>query len=55
MSEVASGSSGIGVSGMREDLLHHDPLLDCLVELTRIHVRVLEPRLSPDCRSKKVR
>ena len=39
MSEVASGSSGIGVSGMREDLLHHDPLLDCLVELTRIHGR----------------
>ena len=25
--------------GMREDLLHHDPLLDCLVELTRIHGR----------------
>lgn len=24
---------------MREDLLHHDPLLDCLVELTRIHGR----------------
>ncbi len=27
------------VGGMREDLLHHDPLLDCLVELTRIHGR----------------
>jgi ATP-binding cassette subfamily C protein LapB len=27
------------VAGMREDLLHHDPLLDCLVELTRIHGR----------------
>lgn len=26
-------------SGLREDLLHHDPLLDCLVELTRIHGR----------------
>src|SRR3954469_7651951 len=25
--------------GLREDLLHHDPLLDCLVELTRIHGR----------------
>ena len=27
------------VDGVREDLLHHDPLLDCLVELTRIHGR----------------
>ncbi|MBS4018094.1 MAG: type I secretion system permease/ATPase [Dechloromonas sp.] len=27
------------VSGLREDLMHHDPLLDCLVELTRIHGR----------------
>ena len=26
-------------SGIREDLLHPDPLLDCLVELTRIHGR----------------
>lgn len=25
--------------GVREDLLHHDPLLSCLVELTRIHGR----------------
>ncbi|MDD5330666.1 MAG: type I secretion system permease/ATPase [Sulfuricella sp.] len=25
--------------GLHEDLLHHDPLLDCLVELTRIHGR----------------
>ena len=24
---------------LREDLLHHDPLLDCLVELTRLHGR----------------
>lgn len=39
MSEVSSGSAGMGVPGMREDLLHHDPLLDCLVELTRIHGR----------------
>ena len=27
------------VTGIREDLLHPDPLLDCLVELTRIHGR----------------
>lgn len=27
------------VDGLREDLLHHDPLLDCLVELTRVHGR----------------
>ncbi len=27
------------VEGTREDSLHHDPLLDCLVELTRIHGR----------------
>ena len=25
--------------GLREDLLHHDPLLDCLVELTRVYAR----------------
>lgn len=25
--------------GIREDVLHHDPLLDCLVELSRIHGR----------------
>jgi ATP-binding cassette subfamily C protein LapB len=25
--------------GIREDILHHDPLLDCLVELSRIHGR----------------
>ena len=25
--------------GIHEDVLHHDPLLDCLVELTRIHGR----------------
>ncbi|MBP7201792.1 MAG: type I secretion system permease/ATPase [Propionivibrio sp.] len=24
---------------LREDLLHHDPLLDCLIELTRLHGR----------------
>ncbi|OHC65184.1 MAG: ABC transporter [Rhodocyclales bacterium GWA2_65_19] len=27
------------IDGVREDVLHHDPLLDCLVELTRIHGR----------------
>ena len=32
-------SGGVGLSDIREDLLHHDPLLDCLVELTRIHGR----------------
>ncbi|UUZ49612.1 hypothetical protein LP420_04970 [Massilia sp. B-10] len=26
-------------TGIREDLLHPDPLLDCLVELTRIYGR----------------
>ncbi|HOL63921.1 MAG TPA: type I secretion system permease/ATPase [Accumulibacter sp.] len=26
-------------AGLREDLLHHDPLLDCLVQLTRLHGR----------------
>lgn len=31
-------ASGFG-TGLREDLLHRDPLLDCLVELTRIHGR----------------
>ena len=39
MSEIPEGSIGIDSSGLREDLLHHDPLLDCLVELTRIHGR----------------
>ncbi|WP_240481837.1 type I secretion system permease/ATPase [Dechloromonas denitrificans] len=34
-----SGTIEVGKSGVREDLLHHDPLLDCLVELTRIHGR----------------
>lgn len=33
-------SAGFGFdAGIREDLLHRDPLLDCLVELTRIHGR----------------
>ena len=34
-----SGAAEIGISGLREDVLHHDPLLDCLVELTRVHGR----------------
>jgi ATP-binding cassette subfamily C protein LapB len=34
-----SGTADVGVSGLREDVIHHDPLLDCLVELTRIHGR----------------
>lgn len=34
-----SGSAEIDSIGVREDLLRHDPLLDCLVELTRIHGR----------------
>lgn len=28
-----------GLPGMREDLLHHDPLLGCLVEMTHLHGR----------------
>ena len=33
-----SSASG-AASGLREDLLHHDPLLGCLVEMTRLHGR----------------
>ena len=36
---VMEKSVEIAGAGLREDLLHHDPLLDCLVELTRIHAR----------------
>jgi ATP-binding cassette subfamily C protein LapB len=39
MSEDSNKSGGLGITGVREDILHHDPLLDCLVELTRIHGR----------------
>ncbi|UCV16181.1 type I secretion system permease/ATPase [Quatrionicoccus australiensis] len=39
MSADIEVSSEVGKAGVREDLLHHDPLLDCLVELTRIHGR----------------
>jgi ATP-binding cassette subfamily C protein LapB len=38
VSRADSGAGHLG-GGLREDLLHHDPLLDCLVELTRIHGR----------------
>jgi ATP-binding cassette subfamily C protein LapB len=40
--DSVSGADSAAVhlgGGLREDLLHHDPLLDCLVELTRIHGR----------------
>lgn len=39
MSADLGVSTEPGKSGSRDDLLHHDPLLDCLVELTRIHGR----------------
>ncbi|MES2019661.1 MAG: type I secretion system permease/ATPase [Pseudomonadota bacterium] len=35
----AAAPASHGDTGIREDLLHPDPLLDCLVELTRIHGR----------------
>jgi ATP-binding cassette subfamily C protein LapB len=37
----SSTASGVGdfTADLREDLLHHDPLLDCLIELTRLHGR----------------
>lgn len=38
MIDQGTASKGVDVE-IREDLLHHDPLLDCLVELTRIHGR----------------
>ncbi len=39
MNEPASRPESAGNPGIREDILHHDPLLDCLVELSRIHGR----------------
>ena len=39
MGDEDKAAGGGGASGLREDLLHHDPLLDCLLELTRIHGR----------------
>jgi len=38
MGSAAAAAVHLG-GGLREDLLHHDPLLDCLVELTRINGR----------------
>lgn len=35
----ASAAASDFTADLREDLLHHDPLLDCLVELTRLHGR----------------
>ena len=35
VSAPAAGSK----PGVREDILHYDPLLDCLVELSRLHGR----------------
>lgn len=37
VSQQATGNKF--AAGLRQDVLHHDPLLDCLVELTRIHGR----------------
>ncbi|MBC7802393.1 MAG: type I secretion system permease/ATPase [Candidatus Parcubacteria bacterium] len=37
--ETAGGVREPGIRQFREDVIHHDPLLDCLVELTRIHGR----------------
>ena len=34
-----AAAAGAPPTGLREDVLHFDPLLDCLVELTRIHGR----------------
>ncbi len=39
MVDAINNSAEDAGSGLREDILHHDPLLDCLVELTRIHGR----------------
>lgn len=39
MGDGDKASAAGSASGLREDLLHHDPLLDCLLELTRIHGR----------------
>ena len=35
----ADGAREASIRQYREDDIHHDPLLDCLVELTRIHGR----------------
>ena len=38
-SQVPPGIAAESKPGLREDILHHDPLLDCLVELSRFHGR----------------
>ena len=37
--ESKTAARTAGVEGLREDAIHHDPLLDCLIKLTRIHGR----------------
>lgn len=38
--DVAGGRNAAGLSAvLREDLLHHDPLLDCLIEVARLNGR----------------
>jgi ATP-binding cassette subfamily C protein LapB len=37
--QAVPATSAAGKTGVREDILHHDPLLDCLVELSRVHGR----------------
>ena len=37
--QLASAPVAANKPGVREDILHHDPLLDCLVELSRFHGR----------------
>jgi ATP-binding cassette subfamily C protein LapB len=39
MKAPTATATGAFADDLREDLLHHDPLLACLVELTRIHGR----------------
>ena len=36
---IVGGGRSRSAAGLREDLLHHDPLLACLVELTRLYGR----------------
>ena len=38
-SQLPLGMAAESKPGVREDILHHDPLLDCLVELSRFHGR----------------
>lgn len=37
--EAGNSDRNVNAPGLSEDLLRHDPLLDCLLELTRIHGR----------------